>query len=244
MNSRMLARVEQKGSDEKKKQTISIWEVLGGTIRLQLEIDGDASALSFSEDGRHLAASMYGAPVFLWDLYSGAKPPSPDRAGLDRAWADLAKSDGIVGFAAIKLLAAYPDRAAPFLREVLPPIAPPDHAHVARLIADLEHKEFRKRESATKSLAELGERARGALRQAANGNLAPETRERIDRLLAAEERKSPEFLRMARALEAMEAAGTPEAIKVIEYWSAGAKGANFTRSAQAAMKRLKERKAK
>jgi WD40 repeat protein len=238
---RLLARLEKKESD--KETHIALWEVLAGTVRVRNSLGGSAAALAFSPDGRTLAASVYGAPVFLWDLHAGPKIAAPDRDALERSWSDLLKPDAAVAFAAVRQLAAFSDRSAPFLRQALPPVSPPDRSQLDRLIADLEHKEFRKREAASKELAALGERARGALRRAADGPLEPETRERVERLLAAAERTSPEFLRMIRALEAMEVAATPDAVKLIERWAGGADGANFTRQAQAALKRIRERTA-
>ena len=43
------------------------------------------------------------------------------------------------------------------------------------------------------------------------------------------------------SLHAVEAAGTPEAAKLLAHWAGGAPGATFTREAQAAAKRLATR---
>jgi len=79
---------------------------------------------------------------------------------------------------------------------------------------------------------------REPLRQALTSGPSPEVRERIERLIAAEERPSPEHLRRMRAVEAMEVAGTKEAKELLAYWAGGAPGALFTRDAEAAIKRL------
>jgi hypothetical protein len=109
------------------------------------------------------------------------------------------------------------------------------------MITDLDHKDYRRREEATRALAGLGDRAAGALRDALAGSPGPEARERIERLLAAEGRPTPESMRMCRAVEAMEVAGTPEAAKLLAHWAGGAAGATFTREAQAAARRLADR---
>jgi hypothetical protein len=238
-DGRLFARIEP--YEDKNPGKFAIWEVLSGSIRTRLNAGGSIQAFAFSNDGRLLAASVQGAPVFLWDLHGGPRPSSPGRANLEQAWGDLLKADAAVAFAAVKLFAAYPDLCIPFLREVLPPINPPAEAKINQLISDLDHKDFRKRESATKELAAMGERALGALRVASTGTLTPEARERVERLLSAEDRPSPEFIRQIRSIESMEAAGGPEALKLLEHCGTGAAGALFTRNAQSAAKRLKAR---
>lgn len=240
-DGRMLARVE--GNNDSTTAKIAIWEVLASAVRMRCEAGGSVRAIAFSADGRTFAASIQGAPVFLWDLHGGPRPPAPGRANLETAWTELLNSDSAKAFAAVKLLAAHPDCSIPFLRDVIGPVTPPDETKVAKLIADLDHKEFRKREQSTRELATLGERARGALRQASAGPLSPETRERIERLLSAEDRPSPEYIRQMRAIEAIEVAGGPESLKLLEHWGSGAAGTMFTRGAQSAAKRLKVRMA-
>jgi hypothetical protein len=63
-------------------------------------------------------------------------------------------------------------------------------------------------------------------------------RERIGRLLAADERPTLDQLRRLRAIEAVEVAGTPEAAKLLAHWAGGAAGAHFTEDARAALARL------
>jgi WD40 repeat protein len=255
---RVLARME--GNNE-----IAIWEILAGSIRARLTLAESASAMAFSADCRTFAASVQGAPVFLWDLHGHKRPSAPEGAALDLAWRSLLKLDGpntpvetaaaaatlnwgkllyakvSPSFAAIRLLAAHPEQSVPFLRDKVLPITPPDERKVAGLIADLDHSNFRQRERATRSLAELGERARGALQKAEAGTLTPEARERVERLLAGDEHVSPEMLRIIRAIEAMEVAGTPEAMKLLNHWAGGAAGAQFTVSAETAKQRLAAR---
>jgi WD40 repeat protein len=237
---RMLARLEGTRDSEYK---IAIWEVLGNSVRARYDIGGTLSALAFAPDGRTLAASIYGGPVFLWDLHAPPKDTAPPTAtDLDRAWTDLRAADAAKAFEAIKLLARNPAAAVPLLREKITPVAPPDPAQVRRLIDDLDHKDYRRRETAMRGLADLGERVRAPLKQALTPGQTPEVRERIERLLAAEERPTPDYLRRVRAVEAVEVAGTKEARELLGYWAGGAPGALFTRDAEAAMKRLAVRK--
>jgi WD40 repeat protein len=235
-NGRVLARLE--GSNK-----IALWEIWGGKVRTRLDAGGSVSSLAFGPDGRTLAASVAGGPVFLWDLFDVSKDPTPTGPGnVDKAWADLRSEDAAVAFNAIKRLARSAAAALPFLREKVAPVAPPDPAQVSRLIGDLDHKEYRRREAAARALAGLGERVREPLQKALTGRAPPELRERIERLLASDERPTLDQLRRLRALEAVEVAGTPEAAKLLAYWASGAPGASFTKDADAASARLSARK--
>jgi len=233
-DGRMLAQVESDGDD---KYKIAVWEVQSNSPRIKFTVGGSPTAFAFAPDGRTFAASIPGGPVFVWDLHAPAKDAKPV-ADLNQSWNDLRAADAAVAFNAIKHFASTPATAAPFLREKLLPISPPDIEQVKRMIGDLDHKDYRRREKAMRGLVDLGERVREPLRQALTSGPTPEVRERIERLIAAEERPSPEHLRRMRAVEAMEVAGTKEAQEVLAYWASGAPGALFTRDADAAIKRL------
>ena len=237
---RMLARLEGTRDSEYK---IAIWEVLGNSVRARFDIGGALSAMAFASDGRTLAASIYGGPVFLWDLHAPPRDTGPPTAAeLDRAWTDLRAADAAKAFEAIKLLTRNPGAAVPLLREKITPVVPPDPRQVRQLIDDLDHKDYRRRETAMRGLADLGERVRAPLKQSLTPGQTPEVRERIERLLAAEERPTPDYLRRVRAVEAMEVSGTKEARELLTHWAGGAPGALFTRDAEAAVKRLAVRK--
>jgi WD40 repeat protein len=240
---RLIARLEHDG-------TIALFELWSGELRMRLEIakDPTVNALAFSPDGRTLAVSVHGGPVLLWDLYAGpAKVLS--ELDLDRAWRHLAGESaearlawiGILTnagpFAAIRWLVGSPKEALTYLRKKLPPTVGPDPKVVAGYIADLDHVQFRKREAAVRELSGLGEHAHGALVQALGAKPSPESRERIEKLLAAEGRPGPDQLRRLRAVEAVEMIGTPEAAELLDHWAGGSAGV-FTSEAQVAARRL------
>ena len=112
---------------------------------------------------------------------------------------------------------------------------------VKRLTGDLDHKDYRRREVAMRALAELGERRAEPLDQCLRTGPSPEVRERIERILAAQERPTPEQLRRLRSIEAIEVAGTREAADLLAHWATGAPGALFTREAKDAAMRLAAR---
>jgi hypothetical protein len=89
---------------------------------------------------------------------------------------------------------------------------------------------------------DLGEAATGFCRRALAGKPSAEVRRRPEALLEAQEREPPApaagRLRMLRAVEALESAGTPGARRLLERWAKGAAGARQTAEAKAALERL------
>ena len=180
-----------------------------------------------------------GGPVLIWPTFEPVQEGPPSAADLDRAWEALAgKSDE--AFEAIRRLATHPAQALPYLKGKIGPVQSPDPATIEKLIVGLDHREFRKREAATFQLAQYGERCRGSLERALTNGPSPECRERLEKLLAAEETLSPATLAVFRSVEAVEYARTPAAADVLKYWAGGADGAALTREAAAALKRLEE----
>src|SRR5262249_21417761 len=106
----------------------------------------------------------------------------------------------------------------------------------------LDNAQFERREAATKRLAELGELAQTALREALQRKPSLERRRRIDNLLAASRlvqtpRGSPD----PRAIRGLEPIGNPEARQVLETLGEGAPDARRTKAAKGALRRLTHR---
>jgi WD40 repeat protein len=234
LDGRWLARLGDEGK-------IGMIEVASGQVRTRIEVGKDAivNAIAFSPDGRTLAVSVNGGPVFLWDLYA-VPTKTLSAAESDQSW-ELLKVADEKSFDALKRMVGSPAESVGLLKSKVAAVTAPDPNVVGQLVADLDHREFRKREAAAKALAELGERARDAINKALAGNPSPEARERMERLLAAEDRPTPELIRRLRAIEVIEVIGTPEAAKLLADWARGAAGATFTVEAATAVRRLAER---
>jgi HEAT repeat protein len=130
------------------------------------------------------------------------------------------------------------DTAVPVLaRELGRPL--PDAARIARLIADLDHARFAVREQAARALLDVGEQAVDPLREARAGKVSAEQAERIDGLLGklAGPKPSPDRLRSARAVAAVEWIGSPPARTVIREVAKGPASAPRTKEAKAAVDR-------
>ncbi len=103
--------------------------------------------------------------------------------------------------------------------------------------------QFAVRNDATRQLAELGDAAASALREADSAGATLEIKRRIDQLLKALEVpiSNPERLRALRAIEALEYQGTTEARQMLEELAKGLPTALITREAQASLQRLAAR---
>ena len=142
----------------------------------------------------------------------------------------------------IGLKAGRPPFTRPRLKELVPPMERVDPARLAALLADLDHDQFVRRQRAMEALAALDTAARDALQQHLATVSSAEARQRAAELLHRIDRQelTGEALRQARAVEALERAGTPAARAVLEELAQGQPGATLTRQAEAALGRMKK----
>ena len=170
--------------------------------------------------------------ALVWDLKPKEKPKKP-------LWDALAGDDAREAYRAIWALSADPKGPELLRRQVLVVAAPPAEK-VKQWIADLAADRFAVREAATKALQDLGRIAEPELRSAREQATTEESRTRLDALLAKipRERVGKEIVH-ARAVLALELAGTDAAKKLLAEWAAGATGARLTIDAKSALGRLK-----
>src|SRR5262249_31368548 len=114
---------------------------------------------------------------------------------------------------------------------------------IEQLLAALDDKRYKIRRAAFRELADLGDLAEQALRQALKRKLSLEVRHRVEELLAAlkEPEKlllSPSRLRELGAIEVLEHIGTSEAREQLKRLVAGPRTARLTREAREALERL------
>jgi RNA polymerase sigma factor (sigma-70 family) len=236
-NGRMLATA---GLD----RTLRLWEVATHQERRRLEgHQGMVQSLVFSADGRTLASGASDTTVLLWDVTGATGKGQPAKLSAEQLkalWADLDNQDAQRAYAAIGQLVAAPAQAVPLLQSHLRPVPAPDPKQLARLVADLGSDEFDKRDKAAKELERLGDAVEPHLRRVLAEKPAAEVRRVIDLLLTGLE-GSAERVRAARALEALEYAGTPEARKLLGELARGAPDTWLTREAKATLERLGQR---
>lgn len=223
---------------------IHLWEVATGAKRHTfIGHQGELGALAFSADGRHLAAASLDAPVLVWDVYSLAKPsPVSGSAVRERLWQELAGKDVEVAFKAVRALAHSPAEALALFREHLKPVAKLDDKQVQQWLGDLDDPRFAAREKATAALRQRVDALEAALRETlTKPGTTAEAKRRLQSILDAARDPTPEQLRQARALEALEHAGGPEALRLLDQLAQGEPAARFTRAAKQASQRLRNR---
>jgi WD40 repeat protein len=224
---------------------ILLVETATGRLRRRLPgIDG-LIRCSFTPDGGKLLSGSNDQTALVWDVYAPrGRPAATVTAEEAKAlWEALGDADGERAFDAVCRLSAAPAAAVAVLRPRLRPTVGLDAAAVKRHLAALGAADFAEREAAMAELAEVVEEAEPLLRAALAGRPAPEVRRRIERLLAglAQGGGGPAGWRRSRALEALERAGSPEAVRLVRALAGGVPEARLTRAARAALRRLRGR---
>jgi WD40 repeat protein len=231
------------GDDDR---ALSLWDVASGEkLHSFRGFEPAVRSLAFSFDGKRLASGLADGTALVWDLsaaiaQAGGKLPKMDEKDLETLWSALAAEDAPKAHAAIARLASAPNRAVPFLAKRLQAVAAIPEERIRRLLADLDSADFTVRETATRQLEKLGERAKPALHRHRNAKPSAEVRKRIETLLAAQ-RPTPkgEEIRRLRAIRVLEAIGSTEARRILTTLATGAPAAQATTDAQAALERLR-----
>jgi hypothetical protein len=205
------------------------------------------TSLAFSPDGKLLATGHADSTILLWDAsFIGEHYKSlltkADARQLTASWEDLANSDARKAHQAVWRLIAAGDSATALLRIKLAP-APEAEGRVPRLIADLDHDSFDRRQQASAELEKLLPQVRPALVNALAKRPSLEARRRIESLLA---RPTPvvrdvQTLRDIRGTQVLERLATPEARDLLKNLAAGAPEARLTQEAKAALERFVKR---
>jgi RNA polymerase sigma factor (sigma-70 family) len=220
---------------------ILLWDLRRGrALRRFQGFESRVISLAFSPDGLRLVSGLEDSTLLVWDtaIPKAAKPAPPDAMTLKQAWADLA-GDPKQAFAVRWMLAQWPTETVAFLKERLQPIRSADPALLRQLVADLDSETFAVREKAQARLEELGDRARGALREALGRKPSLEARRRLEGLLARWRGpiRDTEVLRAVRAIAVLEDIGTAEARAVLKTLAGGVDAARQTQEALEALER-------
>jgi hypothetical protein len=200
--------------------------------------------MAVAANGRSVATGHPDTTILVWNLTPPAAPTLATpltAAQLDVLWTDLSGDDGARAMAAHVRLIETPGQTMKLLRGRLRPAKAPSPDELRRLIAELDAGEYRRRESATKQLADLVDGAEAALRAALQGEPSAESRRRIESLLTMPRLvRTPEARRHLRAVRILEQIAAPEALQVLQSLAGGAPSDRLTREARAALERLKQ----
>jgi hypothetical protein len=195
------------------------------------------------------AFRYFTVPVLLGVITLTAAPAQELTAKqLDGIWADFIRNDddgtkkALQGIAA---LAKSPKAAVPYLKDRLKPVPVGDAKKINQAIADLDSANFQAREAATKTLESIGVVAIPAIEKKLGEKLPLEPQQRLEAVLQKidDRAMTADELRASRAIEALEAIGTPEARTILDSLAKGGGGALVTDRAQQALGRLQRRAA-
>jgi WD40 repeat protein len=230
---------------------IEIWETASGTKRGVLSgHDGPVVSLSFSADGKQVASGSEDTTVLVWDLHRPLQAIEPKghfkSEELAAHWKTLACPEAKEAERAIWYLTWAAGDAVPFMKEHLRPVTRPDAGHLKKLLADLDSDEFKTRSAAGAEIEGLGEQLLGELEKAKRQKNSPEKQRRLESLLSAAQVAARPFgtaekVRQWRALEILEKAATPDAVRLLKDLAAGVPSASLTQEACAALERLASR---
>jgi WD40 repeat protein len=210
---------------------------------------GDSLRPMPSADSRRALTVLPNTTCLIWDLAELLKPKerlagAPDSKQLALLWENLAGEDAKKAYIAIWKMAENQTASIAFLREHLHPAQPVDSARLRQLVRELDSREFKVRENATRQLSEAGQRAAWALNEALEKKPSLEVRRRLEDLL----RRTfgpiqvPEMLRNLRAIAVLEQIGTQEACELLERVAHGTPHVLETAEAASALERLKWRR--
>jgi RNA polymerase sigma factor (sigma-70 family) len=236
-DGRMLARAGWR------QATIHLLELATGKERVRFTgHKGRIMSLAFAADGHTLASTSEDTTALVWDV---AGSSGDDVLDVDAAWRDLADADTAKAFNVMRRLCASPKSAAALLHERITPTPIPDAKKLAKAIADLDSNNFEERDAAVQHLEKVGEAALAACRAALKGNVSLELRRRLEgfaeKYAVEKWNPGPQRLRMLRALEVLEMAGTAEARAELKRLAGGAPGSQLTEEANASLARLAKR---
>jgi WD40 repeat protein len=208
---------------------------------------GGVSALALSPDGKTLATGGRDGTTLIWNISVPKDEESKGSSNLteierERYWKDLSEVDAKRAFDAIVNLANDRD-IVPFLQTRLKSFTAEEMTRAIRLVDQLESDTFDEREQATaqlaKSAAELEPLLLKGLTREGKLELQRRIRSILDELEATP--FSAQHLRLARALELLEAIPEGRGRQLLEYLASGAEGAWITLEAKRALERLSKR---
>jgi hypothetical protein len=220
---------------------LRVFELATGGVRHAAELS--ARHVAFCSGDRLVwtdAQEPQRVHVLRWREMGAAKPKRLTKDDLDRIWDDLGSKDAAVGHKAAAALLGSPRQAEILLARV-PRLKPLTEKQIVRLIADLDDDDPDVRLRASEDLKHAGYRAEKALRAALAKPPSAEVKKRATAILKDLTPLRPERLRFLRAVEVLEAIGSPAARKQLKRLAGGAAGVEETEDAGAALERAHRR---
>jgi hypothetical protein len=186
--------------------------------------------------------------LIILEIYYAPDLPAAERqsgewaaAEMQAFWDDLGHPATLTVRHSVWALAEAPAQAVPFVAERVHPVsASVTPERLAKLLANLDDRQFEARRKAAEELERLGDLAEPAVRKELEKSPPLEVQRRLEKIVAEIERQndSHEQRQRLRAVQALEKSATPEARKLLEKLAQGTPEARLSRAAKAALERL------
>ncbi len=230
--------------------TVRLWEVPSGKeVASRRGHRGRVLALAWSADDNFLASGSADTSVLLWDMSALRKAPGVQERRLredeaNKLWTLLSSREAGPASKALWQFVASPADAVPFLRQRLErPEA--TEQEIKLLVAALDDAKFEARVRATSELEAVGGKAEKALQSALRAKPTPESRRRLDELLAKLRAPAPRYsgqqLREIRAVQILEYIASPTACAVLRGVVQRRRGTFLATEASTALERAEKR---
>jgi WD40 repeat protein len=217
---------------------LCVWETVTWAEVYRFRPARGATAGAFTPDGRGLVVAHTDTTLSVWDR-AGLEARQCGSVPVSEEWQALGSRSARQARAATLALVADPKRALAVLGAGF---ELPTARVTSQLLAELGSEDFRVRERAHRALAALGIRAEAALLTAVAKSDSPEVRLRAAALLNAlwpiDGRHKEGGLRAVRAVEVLEAIGSPQARALLATWVKTYPNSALAAEAHSALARL------
>ena len=167
---------------------IRFWDAVSGeSLATVSGHQGKIQTLAWMPDGKRLISGSTDTTALIWDVTPLLKshrtryPDLEDRQ-VDGLWQALGGEDSARVYRASLRLIGAPRQVVPVLRERVRPVSAPDPAKLARMLADLDNKQFSVRQKAADELEKLGELAIHPVKEALATKPSLERQQRLERV--------------------------------------------------------------
>jgi len=242
---------------------LRVFEVASGKLRLVLPghpffwpgsfafggpLGGSIRTLAYSPDSTLLVSGATDATALVWNAGLRAFAATPDAkladdADLANRFEGMTSTDAKAAFQNMIALAKTPKQTIKLLDAKILPAKTPDSGDktVPQWIEDIGSNQFAIRSKASAMLQTIGPSVEAELRAALPKAKDVESKRRIEAVLGhfAARAWTQEDVSHARAVEILEAIGTPDAHALLARWSAGDAGAVLTQEAAKTLKRVR-----
>lgn len=220
--------------------SVRLHEVATGQELLRLDgHDGRVYHGQFGADGLHAVSAAWDLMALWWSLRPANVPEI--KGSEEQAWKDLASQEAPVAYRAGWALLDHPKEAVKLFRARLKSDNPKvNRKQILQWIADLDSRNFQKRESASAELQKQGAAIEKLLKESLAGSKSPEQKQRIQQLLARlKGEPTPEVWRLQRAVQVLELSKDNSARELLQEWANQSGNLVLREQAKEALARLR-----